>query len=232
MDMHEQMRRLYQAANELKEITGQSELSRAMNTSPQTINNWEARGISKSGILEAEKIIGCSALWLQTGSGVMSRSQYEPGQQLAKPEINLVNNPDYPAIRRVKLSLSAGISGFSIEMDEEDHAPLVFGKYWYQSRGYRPEDLVAIRIKGASMEPGMYSGDTVVVNTADTVPVDGCVFAINYEGEAVIKRFMRDDGSWWLASDNADQRRFPRKLCAGDACIIIGRIVHKQSESI
>lgn len=147
-------------------------------------------------------------------------------------EINLVDNPDYPAVRRVKLHLSAGISGFGVEMEEESHTPLVFGRYWYQSRGFKPEKLIAVRVKGASMEPGMGDSDTVVINTADITPADGEVFAVNYEGEAVVKRMVRDAGEWWLSSDNPDQRRYARKLCVGDACIIIGRIVHKQSERI
>ncbi len=69
--MHETMKRLYEAAKELKGITGQSELARAMNASPQTVKNWESRGVSKQGILDAEKEIGCSAIWLETGNGGM-----------------------------------------------------------------------------------------------------------------------------------------------------------------
>ena len=81
------------------------------------------------------------------------------------------------------------------------------------------------------MEPGLYDGDVVVVNTEATTPKDGCVFAVNYEGEMVIKRLVRDAGSWWLCSDNPDQRRYPRKVC-DEHCILIGQIVHKQSERI
>jgi phage repressor protein C with HTH and peptisase S24 domain len=196
-----------------------------MNASPQTINNWEARGISKAGLLDAEKIIGCSAVWLQTGNGSMVIGEY-------REEISMDNNPDYPAVRRVKLALSAGISGFSVEMEEESHAPLVFGKYWYQSRGYNPSSLLAVRVKGDSMEPRISDTDTVVINTSDKTPVDGKVFAVNYEGEAVIKRMVRDAGQWWLSSDNPDQIRYARKLCAGDSCIIIGLVVHHQTEKI
>lgn len=82
------------------------------------------------------------------------------------------------------------------------------------------------------MEPALFAGDTVVINTADKVIKDGFVYAINYEGEDVVKRLMRDNGDWWLTSDSPDQRRYPRKLCRDGACIIIGKIVHKQSEHI
>ena len=81
------------------------------------------------------------------------------------------------------------------------------------------------------MEPGLYHGDTVVVNTADTEPKDGKVFAVNYEGELVVKRLVRDAGQWWLRSDNPDQRRYPPKVC-GEGVFVLGRIVHKQSEQL
>lgn len=52
LNMHETMKRLYQAALELKDIDEpgrQSKLARLLNVSSQTVNNWEARGISKEG---------------------------------------------------------------------------------------------------------------------------------------------------------------------------------------
>jgi hypothetical protein len=69
--MNEQMTRLYDAANKLKKIEGQSAVALLLNQSPQTLNNWEARGMSSKGILLAEKVIGCSAQWLTSGTGTM-----------------------------------------------------------------------------------------------------------------------------------------------------------------
>jgi phage repressor protein C with HTH and peptisase S24 domain len=142
------------------------------------------------------------------------------------------NNEDYPYIKRVSLKLSAGITGFGVSMDIEDKTPIVMQKEWFSKRGYIPEKLLAVTVSGQSMEPGLYDGDTVVINTADMRLSDGEVFAVNYEGELLIKRLVRDNGLWWLSSDNSDQRKYPRKQCAGDMCLIIGRIVHKQSERI
>lgn len=69
--MHETMKRLYQAAEELKGWSGQSEVARRLNSSPQALNNWERRGMSKGGMLLAQDRIGCSAVWLETGRGAM-----------------------------------------------------------------------------------------------------------------------------------------------------------------
>ena len=55
-DTHPSMQRLFTA-------TGMqaSELARALDTSPQNITNWSARGISKNGALLASRIFGLDA---------------------------------------------------------------------------------------------------------------------------------------------------------------------------
>src|SRR6059058_1400795 len=70
--MHVQMKRLYEAAAALAGLKTQAEIARALNQSQQTVNNWEARGISKAGLLRAQSAIGCSATWLETGAPPMA----------------------------------------------------------------------------------------------------------------------------------------------------------------
>lgn len=132
---------------------------------------------------------------------------------------------------RVKFKLSAGVSGYAIELENGNGKPVFFREDWFSSNGYSPDKLFAVRVAGASMEPSLWDGDLVVINTADDNPQDGDAFALNYEGELVIKRLRRDAGEWWAASDNADQRRFAPKRCTEDVKII-GRVVYKQSERI
>lgn len=73
--------------------------------------------------------------------------------------IDLENNPDYPAIRRVRFALSAGAHGYGVEYEEEPAAPIVFKRQWYERNGYRPEKLFAVRVLNGSMEPGLYDGE-------------------------------------------------------------------------
>ncbi|MFC5397969.1 S24 family peptidase [Undibacterium jejuense] len=135
-------------------------------------------------------------------------------------------------VRRVTLHLSAETVGFATDLISDDDQPLAFRKSWFKKNNYSPEKLVAIKIKDKSMEPALYAGDTVIINTADKTPSDGEVFAVNYEGEAVVKRLVRDNGQWWLFSDNPDQRKYRKKICQGDACLIVGKVIYKQSERI
>ena len=143
-----------------------------------------------------------------------------------------VHSPGIVQIRRVRLRLSAGIVGFAVEPDEDAGASFSVETEWLARNRFTPEDLIALEVTGESMEPRLHRGDLVVVNTADKSPADGQVFAVNYEGEAVVKRLQRDAGHWWLTSDNPDQRRFPRKLFDGVTCLLIGRVVMKKSENI
>jgi phage repressor protein C with HTH and peptisase S24 domain len=146
-------------------------------------------------------------------------------------QVDLGNHPDLAQVPRVRFKLSAGVSGYAIEPEAGNGKPVFFRRDWFDTHGYRPEKLFAVRVTGESMEPALYDGDLVVVNTDDTAPRDGDAFAINYEGELVIKRLRRDAGEWWAASDNADQRRYAPKLCTEDVKIV-GRIIYKQSERI
>lgn len=70
--MHESMGRLYLAARQLKGADTPSEVARLLDESPQTLNNWEKRGISKNGYLKAQRLIGCRSEWLEDGQGDMS----------------------------------------------------------------------------------------------------------------------------------------------------------------
>ena len=174
-------------------------------------------------------------MWIATGKlpkmAMEGQSTVELPQISKSIAIPLEGNPDFPAIRRVRFKLSAGAHGFGVEYRDEDGSPLVFQRRWFESRGLVPDRLFAVKVANGSMEPGLFDGDTVIVNTDKTTPVDGTAFAVNYEGEMVVKRLVRDAGQWWLSSDNPDQRRYPRKIC-DEHCVLIGEIIQKQSERI
>lgn len=76
--MHATTARLYEAAKAIKGISEPSALARALNISPQVLNNWERRGMSADGILDAEEAIGCESLWLRTGTGTLHLRAQEP----------------------------------------------------------------------------------------------------------------------------------------------------------
>lgn len=81
--MHPSAARLYEAAHKLRKTVGQSNVARLLNETPQTVKNWEARGISDGGAIKAEGVIGCRAHWLVKGEGRMADGA--DGQPCAGP---------------------------------------------------------------------------------------------------------------------------------------------------
>ncbi|MCW7540042.1 hypothetical protein OOT46_19580 [Aquabacterium sp. A7-Y] len=142
------------------------------------------------------------------------------------------NTDDHPAVFPVQLKLVAGSPEYDLEfLPAAGSAPLVFHESWYRLRHLDPARMFALTVKGRTMEPSLSDGDVVVVNTADTAPADGHVFALNYEGELLLRRLVRDEGAWWLTSDNSDQRRNQRKRLH-EGSFVLGRVVLKQTERI
>lgn len=209
--------------------TGLSE-SRLAQLLSQTYRDGEA--FTEKTARKVEMLAGLPELYFDQGPVEVTASA-APVQSGFRPiQVAGPDDPRLTLIPKVQLKLSAGIMGFEVEPQRFDGSTITVPTDWIARNGYDPMALLATDVGGQSMEPTLYHGDLVVVNTADKRPVDGVVFAFNYEGEPVIKRLTRDAGRWWLTSDNPDQQKYPRKICEGDACIIVGRIVRKESDHI
>jgi len=208
-----------------------TELANAAGVKPPSVSDWlngKTKSLKAAPAHKAASYLGVSIQWLTEGKGEKKQGK---SQQSTPLLISLSDHNDLVSVPRVKFKLSAGISGYAIESENGNGKPVFFRKDWFSSNGYAPEKLFAVRVSGASMEPSLWDGDLVVVNTSDTSPHDGEAFAINYEGEMVIKRMRRDSGEWFATSDNADQRRYAPKRC-NEEVVIIGRVIYKQSERI
>jgi len=205
----------------------QAWLRTTLEIEPNVITNWKSRGAPAS---KAVPIALALNLTTDQLLGSPTESPTIPGGM--RVVVAEVGDPDFYDIPKVQLLLSAGMTGFQTVPEIYDGSKLSVSKNWVERNGFVPERLVAIRVKGDSMEPNLYEGDQVIINTADTRMEDGAVFAVNFEGQAVVKRLSRDRGEWWLTSDNPDQVRHRRKSCRDGECIIIGRIVKRETDRI
>lgn len=99
-------------------------------------------------------------------------------------------------------ALSAG-PGMTLH-DESRIEELAFRKDWLAKKGLFEDKLVAVPCIGNSMEPTIFDGEIVLINTSDQVPRDNKIYAINVGDEALLKRVFRNyDGGYILRSDNA-----------------------------
>jgi phage repressor protein C with HTH and peptisase S24 domain len=216
-----------------------TEFANAVRVSSPTAIDWE-KSVTEGGSQEISgirltkvcEVLGIDPTWLLNGEGNAPAQTLSPERiEDFKPVSSFGEaDPAFVHIPKVRLRVSAGVSGFGVEPEAYDGATAPVPAEWLRRRQLRPERLIAIRVRGRSMEPTFYQDDTVIINQDDIAPVDGAVFVVNYEGEDVIKRLVRDAGNWWLVSDNPNQQHYSRKLCKGAECIIIGRVVRSERE--
>lgn len=86
--MHESMVRLYKIAFDAEKIQGSSALAARLITSPQRVKNWEYRGVSEAGAIQAQKVFGCDVNVLLGRAG----HTYQPNKKAA----SLVANQQGP----------------------------------------------------------------------------------------------------------------------------------------
>ncbi|WP_420997614.1 XRE family transcriptional regulator [Cupriavidus sp. 30B13] len=109
-----------------------------------------------------------------------------------------------------RVSFSAG-DGQQIAYDIiEESEPASYRLSWFQKAGIKPKHARRFKITGDSMEPLLYAGDTVLVDTGEDDPtriVDGKVYAIRYGNDLRVKRLFRQlDGTLILRSENPAYR--------------------------
>ena len=235
--MHIQMERLYRAATELKDIKTQAELARALNQSSQTVKNWESRGISSLGLLKAQAAIGCSATWLTTGEGPMIVGA--PMERLQDADgfiasigadtvegaqgVRVGAGPETVPVRAVKLRLQAGVSGFVAEPDlDVDHGYFQVPAYVIEKLRLNPANLIIMSVAGRSMEPMYFEDDKVLVDTSRRAPKNNECFAVNWNGEPIVKCLIKKSNDWCLHSFNT---KFPSMSVRSGQCSIIGQVV-------
>lgn len=216
-------------------------LANACGVKPPSVSGWlsgKSKFLRGENLLRAARALKVNQEWLATGFGPMRPTELQvphhgltPGTYMDVRPID-PDDPSLTQIMKVRLRVQAGITGFQVEAEHYEGETQGVPTRWMLKEGLSREALIAIRVRGESMEPALYEGDVIVVNTRDTTLVDGAVYVVNYEGEAVVKRMARDAGQWWLSSDNADQRKYHRKLCKGSDCIVIGKVIRKESTHI
>ena len=177
-NMNPQMARLYEAALALKGIASQSDLARFLGSTPQTIHNWEQRGISKQGLLLVERLVGCSALWVESGVDAMTLRE--------KPNVAEATLGE----RRIPVFSYNQAGDWVTLMDQ-----IVKGfnaEFIFTNQNISPKAF-AVRLEGDSMLPEFAAGDIVVIDP-EIAPTPGDFVVAKIEGKEVVFKKYKTRG--------------------------------------
>lgn len=210
----------------------QAELAKRSGLNQSTISDLEVgKSQGTTYLATLASALGVNALWLETGKGTMTpesgpASPGSPFVQYDGPIENSrpvrVGEPDTVAIPRVKLRLRAGVAQFETEPDLGVDGNELIPRAIVESLGLNPVNLMAIRVRGTSMEPMMFEDDVVIIDKSSCSPINRELFAINFDGEACIKQMIYRGNQWYLNSINPDFA--PVNVKSGQ-CSIVGRVV-------
>ena len=193
-----------------------AELARLLQTGPATVANWKKRNMAPyKEIYNISRQFGYSMDWILTGKGESKEGKI----QVVSEDEGYFHVPQY------SIEASAG-QGTLIEAETIDQH-LSFKESWLRRSGINPTDLIAMYARGDSMEPTIYSGDSLVIDkTMNSVTSDGGIYVINYDGELFVKRVQKQlNGTVAITSDNKNYGDIVIPSSDLNTLRIIGRVV-------
>jgi phage repressor protein C with HTH and peptisase S24 domain len=148
-------------------------------------------------------------------------------EKLGMPKYSLDGDDetsDFVPVGRLNVEVGAG-PGRLVTIVEEV-GKLHFRRDFLRSAGVSGTNAAIVEVVGTSMEPTIRDGAVLLINRADKEPRAGHIYAFSWDGEMLVKRFMKKDGVWIATSDNPDKEENPDILLDGSAhSVVQGRAI-------
>ncbi|WP_151767917.1 XRE family transcriptional regulator [Acinetobacter oleivorans] len=128
------------------------------------------------------------------GLKIKENESFDPDNILEPDVVDFETSNGYVWIDIVEASFSCGV-GESIEF----HFDAINGKYplppsFFQKKQVHPSCLRIIKAKGDSMEEYIFEDDLVGIDISQTEIIDGEIYAVYFEGEAMLKKIFKEEG--------------------------------------
>lgn len=131
---------------------------------------------------------------------------------------------DLVFVRQVSLRLRAGIAGYEVEPELFGSKSIPMPASAVRDLGIDPRRLLALQVSDRGLEPLIFEDDWVVIDTADTAKRNREVYALNWDGEAVIAQLVQRGGQWYLSFLHTDFK--PINARSGQMNVV-GRVVYQ-----
>lgn len=233
-------------ADRLREVMGSmspADLARSANVTASAVTQWldgTTKGLRAETAARLEAATGYSASWISTGKGPKRRDQARgeprPLSSSMQPILAWEHPDDLPAgeyvmIPRLGMSLAAGSGREQVQIEFVERQPQAFRADWIRAERLKPARLACLTASGTSMEPTIWDGDSLVVDTSQVEVVDGKVYALWYEGGERVKRLYRlPGGALRIKSDNVQFDSMDLAPEHAEQVRIIGRVVHRSGK--
>jgi phage repressor protein C with HTH and peptisase S24 domain len=135
---------------------------------------------------------------------------------------------EFVMIPRLNVQLSAGNGHEQVQIEFTRGIPQAFRAEWIREMRLKPSKLAAMTADGESMEPAIFHGDSLLVDTSQDTVQDGKVYALWYDGGERVKRLFRlPGGGLRIQSDNPRHHTIELQPEQIEHVRILGRVVHR-----
>lgn len=222
------------------------EVANRVDVARQTVHEWEtgkssprmeriemlarALQVSQSDLLDGEAPLVSEPIFKYSArEPEVSYSTLQPILAWEHPED--LPEGEFVMVPRLGVKLSAGNGHEQVEIEFGKVTPQAFRAAWVREKRLRPNKLAAMTASGNSMEPGIFNGDSLLVDTSQTEVLDGKVYALWYDGGERVKRLFRlPGGGLRIKSDNSDHPTVEVPQDQLEHVRILGRVVHRSGD--
>lgn len=197
MKRHQRIARAIESSGKMKKT-----IAEECGVRPAAVTQWidgTSKGMKPENLFALSDATGFAPRWIAIGEG----PEMEGVKCLPPSKDDYVLVPQNNAIAEC----GAGYLNDHVEVN----GGLAFRRDWIKNLGCKADSLYAIYARGASMEPHIFEGDIVLIDTGSVEPKDRQVYALRRpSGEISIKRLVQQiTGSWVVRSDNPDKNNYP-----------------------
>lgn len=164
-----------------------------------TISLWLSGGATPSGerLIKLARFLKTTPEWILTGQGLASVSEQIQSflDNTSTPVLTSeIEHNSKVWIPLMNVSFSCG-EGESIEFQYDSTKKLLaFEPDFFSPRGVKPKDVRLMYAIGDSMEPFIMEDDIFAIDITDVEPKDGKIYAVYFEGEAMLKQIFKEAG--------------------------------------
>lgn len=190
-----------------------AEIARILDTTPQSINNWSSRGISKRGALDAARVFNLSVDWILTGEGEVSTPIREnqinesDTQQMGFWDSETPLQDDEFEVSFYKDTEFLGGSGFEADVYDDGRRKIRYAYTAARRAGANPNKVICTTLSGDSMEELILNGSMIAIDTSKKDIREGKIYAFRHGNMLRVKYLIpRPDGGLVIRSHNERYR--------------------------
>ena len=219
MKKHPSFTRLITAAEALpRPISGPAALAKALGEGAATVTNWGARGVSKGGATNAQKVLGISSTWILDGDEPMLVG--DPRPPISRIAENATTYGDSFRIDLIAAEADMGDGRINEDFPEVIRAVEFPPDYIRSVVGFLPPPgrLVLVTGRGDSMVPVIQPGDSVIVDTGVSSYDGDGLYLVNLGHGQQIKRLI-DHGKEAGVYAHSDNKAYPERKLTKDTIV-------------